>query len=300
MTAPVLSHPRVGRDVSTVAAASRPPPGSTEKAVEQLGSADTPVLLRLRISHYCRKAEFALTRAAIPYKTLDVPLARMRQVRRANPVRRTVPLLVDGAALYNDSHAIVRWCDTHRRTDVPSFYPEPIAQEVMDFEHWTDKAIGPPVRHLAYRVLAKDPAAFGKNATARLRLRVQRPIFRLVADYLKVDETAQQDERSIEDAIEKIGGHLQKTGTGYLFTTHITAADLAVAGLMEPMLRFAHVWGYDEHEHWPQIVAFIKSVRPSPVRPIASRRIKEHDWQAFETLNQAEATLQRPTAAEYP
>ena len=47
--------------------------------------AEPPVLLRMPFSHFCRKAEWGLTQAGVPYRTLDVRLVRMRDQHRANP-----------------------------------------------------------------------------------------------------------------------------------------------------------------------------------------------------------------------
>ncbi len=272
---------------------------STPRAVERLGSATTPVLLRLPISHFCRKAEWGLSIAGVPYTTLDVTLPRMRQVRRANPVQRTVPVLVDASRLVQGSHAVLRWCDERRTPMVQPFYPSESAQAILAWEDWTNEEVGPVVRRLAYRVLARDPTVYARTARARIALRLQRPMFRSVARYLKVYKNANEDDARLPEIVHRIADQLNKSERGYLFATHPTGADIATAALMEPLLPVARVWGLDEHPDWHNVDRFIRQIRPKRLRKVASRRVKEKDWQAFEVLNQVYGTLDRPTAAEY-
>jgi glutathione S-transferase len=270
-----------------------------EEATRQIGSHEHPVLLRLPFSHYCRKAEWGLTLAGIDYVTLDVDLPGMRQVKRANPLQRTVPVLVHGKDLVHGSHAILRWCDAQRTDDFPALYPESNKKAIFEWEKWVDDEVGPVVRRLAYRVLARDPAVYGRTRWQKFNLRMRRPMFKVVARYLKCNEHAKQDDEAIQRIVDKIATRLNKAQTGYLFDDKPTGADIATAALVEPLLRVDKVWLLDEHPGWSQVKEFIQKVKPPKQRRISARRIKEKDWKAFELLNQAYGTLHRPTAAEY-
>lgn len=273
-------------------------PGAAD-AVARLDSSTTPVLLRLPISHFCRKAEWGLSMAGIPYTAIDVTIPRMRHVRRANPVQRTVPVLVDGSRLIQGSHAVLRWCDEHRTPMVPPFYPKEPLQEILAWEDWTNDTLGPIVRRLAYRVLARDPSVYGRTRLQRIGMRLQRPMFRSVARYLKTDKKAKEDDALLPGMIHRIAEKLDETKTGYLFTTHPTGADVATAALVEPLLPVTEVWALDEDPAWDKVDRFVRQVRPKRLRRVSARRVREKDWQAFETLNRAHGTLKRPTAAEY-
>lgn len=275
---------------------AREPPTTQEQAVQQLGSRDAPVLLRLPFSHYCRKAEWALSHCGIPYRTIDLGLKAMRHVKRANPVERTVPVLVDGTRVIHGSHPILRWADDNRKSDVPSLYPETIRKEVLAWEAWMDREIGPAVRREAYRTLAADPSPYGRTQWQKLRLRLSRPLFRAVLGYLKGDQYEQEDPATLIRAIRRLTDALAETDKGYIFGKTISAADLTTAALLDPILPLGEARGYQIAQGWGEFNQYVRTVRPERTRRTTKRKITEDDWRAFEILNRRQVTLDRPLA----
>jgi glutathione S-transferase len=285
-----------------VAAGMAQPPAVSEDALrqarERLGAATSPVLLRLPFSHFCRKAEWGLTRAGVPYSTIDLGVRQMPQVRRANPVERTVPVLAEPRGLVHGSHAILRWADDHRTPSVPSFYPDASIRDVIAWEAWADNEVGPVVARVAARIALKHPTAYGRSTWGKVRMRLARPAFRAVARHLDADAHATTDDKALPGLIANTVDRLRDTDTGFLVTEHATGADLATAALFAPVMRVGARVHLDEVDGWGELVQFIRTVRPARLRRTGTRKVREADWRAFETLLKAQATLPRPLAGQ--
>lgn len=277
---------------------TRETPQTPDEAARRLGALDAPVLLRLPFSHFCRKAEWGLSHCGIPYRALDVDLRGMRHVKRANPVERTVPVMVDGTRVLHGSHAILRWADDRRASGTPRLYPDDVRKEVLDWEAWADREIGPAVRREAYRVLASDPSPYARTTWQRVRLYASRGLFRTVLAYLKADRHEHEDAAVLVAAVRRIAERLEETNKGYLFGNEPTGADIATAALIEPLVPLGEARGYQAANGWGAMVQYVRTVRPDRLRRTSKRRVKEEDWRALEFLNKQQVTLQRPLAGE--
>jgi glutathione S-transferase len=240
--------------------------------------ADRPVLLRIPFSHFCRKAEWGLTQAGIPYDTLDVALWQMKHARRANPRQGTVPVLqTPGDGVLMDSHDILLWADAHRSEGALPLYPDPLRSQVDEWEAWAGDVVGPAVRREAYRVLHRRPAAsraYGTPWYFRLPF-VARRVFLNVLRHYKARRFEAADPPAIRAAIDKVARQLTLTGTGYLLGRHPTAADHAVAALLEPL---ALAQGSYDGPAWRLVAAYIGRVKPRRTTRVAGRRVTARDW----------------------
>src|SRR5690349_21426716 len=106
-----------------------------------MAEGEAPTLLRMPFSHFCHKAEWGLTQAGVPYRSLDVRLVRMNDLYRANP-EGTVPVLRVGNELLFGSHAVLRWVEAHKAPAAPSLYPPGLKPQVEAWESWADANLG--------------------------------------------------------------------------------------------------------------------------------------------------------------
>lgn len=244
-----------------------------------------PTLLRMPFSHFCRKAEWALTAAGIPYRTLDVRLARMRDQYRANP-EGTVPVLRVGDELLFGSQAVLRWADAHRAPGAPPLYPPARAAEVEAWEAWAGSALGPAVRREAYRALHRRPGLAARHGLPLwMRTPFARRFYLAVLKLLKARRFEEEDAGVLRDGVARVARRVESGG--FLFGPHATAADLATAALLEPLLPAAKLRGYAGLPGWGAVEAYVARVRPARTTRTAGRRVREADWRELERLNAA-------------
>lgn len=266
------------------------------QAARTLGSDIRPVMLRTPLSHFCRKVDWALTHAGVPYSTIDVSLPGMRYLKRASPKARTVPLLAVGTELIQGSSEILRWADAHRIEAASSLYPKRHRAAVEELEAWADDVIGPLARREGYRALIASPKLYAKGIKQRIQLRVGRKLFKVILKIYKADDYP-DDAKRMSRVIDRVATTLEDTGTGYLVTDQPTAADYAVAALLSPVLPAAEHHGYTKHPGWAAIPAFVERVKPARLARVDKRKVREEDWQAFEVLNGTRpAEVVAPTA----
>ncbi|HJQ93893.1 MAG TPA: glutathione S-transferase, partial [Candidatus Thermoplasmatota archaeon] len=176
-----------------------------------------PVLLRMPFSHFCRKAEWALTQAGIPYTTLDVRLVKMADQRRANP-EGTVPVLRVGDELLFGSHAVLRWAEANKASPAPSLYPPDVRPQVEAWESWADTTLGSAVRREAYRALHDRPALAARHGLPLwMRTPFARRFYLGVLKLLKARRFEADDRSAVEGAVATIAAQLGRSGTGFLF-----------------------------------------------------------------------------------
>lgn len=244
-----------------------------------------PTLLRMPFSHFCRKAEWGLTQAAIPYRTLDVRLVKMADQKRANP-EGTVPVLRVGDELLFGSHAVLRWAEAHKAPSAPSLYPPSLKAQVEAWESWSDTVLGTAVRREAYRALhAKPSLAAGHGLPLWMRTPFARRFYLAVLKLLKARRYEEADAKAVREGVATIVAQLGRTGTGYLFGAQPTAADHATAAMLEPLVPAAAERGYDRLAGWAHLVAYVARVRPSTTTRSGGRAVRESDWREFERLN---------------
>lgn len=258
-----------------------------------------PTLLRIPFSHFCRKAEWGLTQAGLPYDALDVRIWDMAHTHRVNP-HGTVPVLRVGDHLLQDSHDILVWADEHRDPSHPALYPQGQRLAVADWETRMGQSAGAATRLEAYRALQAEPGR-GKRYDLPLSLRVPpvaRRVFLGVLKHYKARRSEATDPGVVRSAIEETAARLEATGTGYLFGAQPTAADVTTAALLEPCRLFIDSPAYQGVGGWDIVDDFVTRVKPQTTTLRRSRRVKEADWRAWEALNLTQGVLDHgPMAA---
>ncbi|MEK6985783.1 MAG: glutathione S-transferase family protein [Candidatus Thermoplasmatota archaeon] len=230
-----------------------------------------PVLVRLPFSHFCRKAEWGLSQAGIAYSTLDVGLFGLRRLRRINP-EGTVPILVDGDALIVGAGRILLWADAHKAPNAPALYPIEATSDVAAWETWADTTIGPVARREAYRALLANPRlARGHGLPWWSRTPAARRIYLGVLKTLKARRFDDADAKAVPIILEKVSRRL--ASSPFLFGTKPTAADIATAALLEPLVVSAPQRGYAQILGWSAVEAFVTRVRPARTTSTGGRRM---------------------------
>jgi glutathione S-transferase len=194
------------------------------------------------LSHYCERARWALDLAGISYREEShVPLFHRLATSRAGG--RTVPVLVLGREVINDSAAIVRW--VNQRVPRLGLFPSnpEERQTVIEYERFIEREIGPHVRRWAYGHLLQEYQLlkpcftrgapmierFLAPATVRLTLPLIRRAYRIDP------ARAQQSLRRARAALDEIGRRLTPNSR-YLVGDHFSAADLSLGALAAPLV----------------------------------------------------------------
>lgn len=258
---------------------------------------DRPVLLRIPWSHYCKKAEWGLTQAGIPYDTLDVGFRGMRQIERANPEEGTVPLMVADGRRILGSARILHWADQHRREGAVPLYPASHDAAVRRWEAWVDQEVGSVARREAYRAAYRDPWRFTQSPAIRTAAWLGHAQILSVMKFYKVRRYDGHDETAIPQIIARVSDRLRKNGTCFLFGDRPTAADLATAALMEPLTFAARSRGYDALPGWDDCSALVANIRPEKVSRVRRRWMRQRHWAWFEGLREKEGKGQAPPSS---
>ncbi len=213
-----------------------------------------PVLIRLPISHYCRKVEWALAHADVRYATSDVWFRTLVDFQDINP-ENTVPVLVVDGRRIAGSAAILQWLDKTRPDT--GLFPEPA---VAAWEAWADEAIGPYARRVAYRTIYAHPTHYTRNPLIWSVLRAARGLVLNILKHAKARRFEEADAAAGPEILDRISARLGENGTGVLFGGAPSAADFATAALLEPVLRIRKEPLCD-HPAWNEMQAYVARIR---------------------------------------
>uniref|UniRef100_A0A7S3GBE4 GST C-terminal domain-containing protein n=1 Tax=Palpitomonas bilix TaxID=652834 RepID=A0A7S3GBE4_9EUKA len=228
-------------------------------------------LITIRASHFCEKARWALDAAGVKY----VEESHFPLLNRAFTVPKggvTTPLLVcpDGKVL-KDSNDIVRYADAH--LTAPS---KLIPQEWEgDIAKWMDKAnqIGIHSRRVVYFHLFKymDSSVYetlsdGVGTLEKVVGWSLLPLIKFaIKKGLRVDERGHNiSKEKLDKLLDEVDGQLE--GKQYIVGNGFSAADLAVASLLAPII-FPPFYGAhlpDFRESPPQVKALVEQYRARP------------------------------------
>jgi glutathione S-transferase len=194
------------------------------------------------LSHYCERARWALDLSGISYREEShVPLFHRLATSRAGG--RTVPVLVVGREVIDDSAAIVRWVNQRMpRVGLFSGSPEE-RQTITEYERFIEREIGPHVRRWAYGHLLQQyqllkpcftrGAPLVERLLAPLTVRLTLPLIRRV---YRIDRgSTRKSLQRARAALDEIGGRLTP-GCRYLVGNQLSAADLTLGALTAPLV----------------------------------------------------------------
>lgn len=207
-------------------------------------------LVTIAFSHYCEKARWALDRHRVPYTEraylplLHMPPVALRTIGRAgrsdkHSTRFSTPLFsTHEGELITDSSDIVRWVDRHHAGG--ALYP---SEEVAAFEQELGDALGPHTRRVAYfhmlpdRALVTRLAAKNTGAAQALAFRATAPaVIAVLRRGLGVDRArAERSKAKVWAMADRVAERIAD-GRPFLFGDTFTAADIAFAALIAPLV----------------------------------------------------------------
>ena len=230
-------------------------------------------LVTFGISHFCEKARWALDWHAIPYTEIGWPpglhqiLARRRGARTT-----TLPILLDGETVIQDSDAIIDWAETQARDRTRSLTPANPG-EAREIEQRANEVIGIHVRRLAYGEmlpsyshLAKPALFLRTTGWHRLVGNMMWPVTRqfMMRMYDIGPRAASESRTTLEAELDWLDGKLA-AGCAYLAGEHFSRADLTVASLLSSFARPKEMPVYHDMVIPDALAADVKRWRERPV-----------------------------------
>jgi glutathione S-transferase len=209
-------------------------------------------LYQFPISHFCEKVRWTLA-----YKKLEHTLVDLLPGFHAKPMMKlsghhSVPVLTDTTKAIANSSDILNYLDRH--------YPEPslmptdpsLKQEVLEWERFADKEIGPQVRKICYHTLLDHPKrvreifCLGQPWYKALLIKL---IFPKLAKKMRVlmqinEESVAESKIRLDAALQRLSLHLKDKK--YLAGNQFSRADLSVASLLAPFVRPSN-YGFERY-----------------------------------------------------
>jgi glutathione S-transferase len=242
-----------------------------------------PVLFRIPFSHYCQKVEWGITQAGIAYDCIDIPLHKMSRLAETTATG-LVPALIHDDRLFEGSDSIMEWASNNARPGTLPLFPPGHGRQARQWQDWADQSVGPVARREAYRVAYEDPWKFTNNLAVRVAAKAAKPVVLNILKYYKARRFDEEDKLAIPQIVARLNVGLDETGTGFLTTTHATAADHSVAALARPLIYAAQSRNYHNISGWQNVEAFISRVRPRSTLKRRRRGIREDHWSELARL----------------
>ncbi len=233
-------------------------------------------LYQFSISHYCEKVRWALDFKGLPYQKINlVPGPHLFQIKKL-AAHSTVPVLVDGANVVQDSTKIISYLEEKYPENALNPLDENLKKEAIELEEYFDREVGPHLRRFFYYYLLEDKPlvtsmllqqapAWGKN--------LYRVIFPLVRSFMKKgmkisEGGAQKSQKKLQEALIFLNKKLESGK--YLVGGQFSRADLSAASLLAP-LCMPPVHDFD----WGDIHRL-----PTPLKEFRKQHLYEpfNDW----------------------
>ncbi len=213
-----------------------------------------PKILRLPISHYCHKVDWALRDHGLQADQCVIWFRDLADITQINP-DNTVPVLELEDHLVCGSQAILQWLANEVETGSTLYPSEAVAQ----WESWADEVIGPLARRDAYRTLYEKPTRYTSNPLVWLVGVFAKPLILNILKAYKARRDYDKDDIERPTVFSKIANQVRANGP-FLFGAQKTAADYATAALLEPILRIRKP--SQIHPDWNFLKAYVKAVKP--------------------------------------
>jgi glutathione S-transferase len=207
----------------------------------------TPVkLVAFGMSHYCEKARWALDWHCIPYTEIGWPPGLHQLLtKRCGAKATTLPLVLDGTKVVQDSSVIIDWAEAMTRNRSRSLTPKVNAAEAQDIERRANDVIGVNVRRLVYAETLPNypqvvkPALFQRTSSWHRAVgNMMWPVtWRIMMKMYEIRPGAAAESRS---ALERELDWLDKKladGRTYLVGDRFSRVDLTVASLLAGFAR---------------------------------------------------------------
>jgi glutathione S-transferase len=210
-----------------------------------------PELVTFAISHYCEKARWALDWLGVDYaETACAPGWNVIVAKLGGAKRTTVPFLVDGKRIIEESGPIIDWADEHapdadRRLTVPG---------ALEIERRADDGVGVHARRLFYSLALPGsmhmikPAFLGKVTPFHKFIGSITWLLTptMIRKRYKIRPGAAEESRAkLEAELDWLDG-LLADGRPYLAGDHFSRADITVASLLAPLIPPEHAKTYHD------------------------------------------------------
>ena len=200
---------------------------------------DRPKLITFGISHFCEKARWALDWHGIDYQEIGWPVGLHEILaRREGAKATTVPILLSGDEVLQESGAIIDWADQRAQDHGRQLSP-PGARKI---EQRADDIIGVHVRRLYFAEmlprfphLAKHGLFHNTSPSHRLVGNMMWPVaWRVIMrKYDITPEAASESRAKLDTELDWLDSQLADDRP-YLVGDRFSRADLAVSSLLAP------------------------------------------------------------------
>lgn len=232
------------------------------------------ILYQFPISHYCEKVRWTLDWKGMDYDLVNLMPGPHIAVTKKLADKTTVPLLVNGETVIQDSTHIIDYLDSiaPQKTVTPKDPGQSL--EALEWEEYLDEKVGPHLRRYFYFYILP------RTGLAKKLLLHQAPawahgfyffLFPLVRALMKkgMNISAKSAERSkhvLSEALEKLNKRITRSQSGYLVGDDFSRADLTAASLLAPLcLPAESPFPWPDQGLWPQeLLDYQDSVREQP------------------------------------
>jgi glutathione S-transferase len=206
----------------------------------------TVKLVTFGISHYCEKARWALDWHGIPYTEIGWPPGLHRLLaKRCGAKASTLPILIDGTNVVQDSGTIVDWAEAMAKDRRRSLTPKADTAEAQEIERRANDVIGVHVRRLAYAEMLPrcphvvKPALFQRTSWWHQAVgNMMWPItWRIIMQMYEIRPGAAAESRSVLERELDWLDKILADGRFYLVGDCFTRVDLTVASLLAAFAR---------------------------------------------------------------
>jgi glutathione S-transferase len=206
----------------------------------------TVKLVTFGISHYCEKARWALDWHSIPYTEIGWPPGLHQLLaKKCGAKATTLPILLDGAKVIQDSSFIIDWAEAMATDRSQNLTPKVNTAEAKEIERRANDVIGVHVRRLAYAETLPSCPHVVKPALFERTFGWQRVVgntiwpvtWRIIMQMYEIRPGAAAESRS---ALERELDWLDKKladGRSYLVGDSFSRVDLTVASLLAGFAR---------------------------------------------------------------
>jgi glutathione S-transferase len=246
-------------------------------------------LYQFPLSHYCEKSRWHLDHKRLAYRVRDVTPGAHRLVALRYGAHGTVPILVDGDRVLDDSTAIAHHLEEAYPDDGARLLPADRAARarVLELEAWFDDVAGPAMRAFFYTVMLKQPrgaarAFFASYGSRRVELLgyVLGPIFErgIRVMYRLRSGTEETSRRAIVDAFDRVDEITKSDPSRPLVGDGFTLADLAAASMLGPLVApegtlYARM---EPASVFPEVADLCASLRGRPAWAWVTRVYRDH------------------------
>ncbi len=208
-------------------------------------------LYQFPISHYCEKVRWALEYKKITYKTINLVAGSHLIKTKSLGMESTLPIIVHDNNTIQGSAEIITYLDQHFPENLLTPSDPASRKEVLFWESYADREIGPQVRLLCYHTLLdhRDIVVpmMAKNGPwhGKLLLKIAFP---KIADAMRKmmninDVSADQARVNLSTCLDKLSEALDD-GT-FIVGDRFSRADLSIAALLAPLTnpkRYGEDW----------------------------------------------------------